>query len=82
MARHAKVPMAGFLGAGRLPVAGQPIAPDDQKRGSMIVVYDLAEGDRVMGSMELDPSDVQHVQANPYDPNAASVSRRAGGSFN
>ena len=64
-----KFPWTGFWGPAAFRSLGQPIAPDDQKRGSMIVVYDRSG--KVTESWDQWSSilpDVQQVQANPYDP--------------
>lgn len=64
-----KFPWTAFWGPGAFRSLGQPIAADEQKRGSMIVVYDRSG--KVIESWDQWSSilpDVQQVQANPYDP--------------
>jgi len=64
-----KFPWTAFWGPGAFRSLGQAIAPADQKRGSMIVVYDRSG--KVIESWDQWQSilpDVQQVQANPYDP--------------
>lgn len=64
-----KFPWTGFWGPAAFRSLGQPMAPEDQKRGSMVVVYDRSG--KVIESWDQWSSilpDVQQVQANPYDP--------------
>jgi hypothetical protein len=64
-----KFPWTAFWGPGAFRSLGQAIAPEDQKRGSMIVVYNRSG--KMTESWDQWQSilpDVQQVQANPYDP--------------
>lgn len=64
-----KFPWTAFWGPAAFRSLGQPIAPEEQERGSTIVVYD--GNGKVIESWNQWRSilpDVQQVQANPHDP--------------
>ena len=58
-----------FWGPGVFRALGPELKPEEQKRGSMIVVYDR-NGNVIENWSQWAPilPDVQQVQANPYDP--------------